>query len=350
MKKDEVILRIPEILNFFMNEELLNINNNRELYTITNNYFYIVNKFIKDNFNIDVIKTNNGKSIKLNKLSKDKPVGLGKSTNLIQFRYLFLALSVLAGYKENASILWSEVEYKVQKLYENIFFRKLDVREDFKASNSIREFLEEKSFIVEIDREETLDEANNIYLYKLIQTPKREDLRKMEFEEDIPLDTQIKEFLILNGSLNENNNSYLFKCMKDNEKGCFDKVSLFFSKFINDEDEGYYLLDWEDAYVLIYNGYNIYPRMNTNEGTLFIEVIGMLDTYKVYSYNDIKNLAMKTFIYKERSGVRSNIDRETKSIIEKMLYYGVLKEEDDKYIATKVSEHIKNNYKEEENE
>lgn len=350
MKKDEVILRIPEILNFFMNNELLNKNNNKELYIITNENFYIVNRFIKDNFNIDLIKTNNGRSIKVNKLSNSNPIGLNKTTNIIQFRYLFLTLSVLAGYKENTSILWSDVEYKVKNLYKNIFNKDLDVREDFKASKLVREFLESKSYIVEIDKEEDLDETNNIYLYRLIQTPSQEDLKKIDADKEIPLDTKIKEFLILNGSLNKNNNSYLFNCMKNNVDGCLDKVSIFFNNFINSEDEGYYLLDWEDAYILIYNGYNIYPKMNTNEGTLFIEVIGLLESYESYTYKEIKEIVKKTFIYKERSGIKNNIDRETKNIIERMLYYGVLLEDNNNYKATKLSKYIKNNYKENTNE
>lgn len=341
---------LSKITNYLLLNNSLNNRSNSDLYKIVNEHFNDLNKFYIKNFNLELRKDFSSSEISLRKISKNNPLGFKGLGSAMIFRYIFLTLSALSVYEVGDSPYWTHIEEKVKSQYKKYFNHDLTISENYKSSKLVRKFLVEKEYISLKEQEGDDDDPNSLYLYNVLKTPTSKGIRKKTEKDSVDLPTLVKTELLLNGCINKINNSALFSAMKENKDKCLDKADSFFNSIEDVDGCVYSIFDWGDAYVLIYKGANVFPRIGLKQDRLFVEIASLLKPYEKYTFDELITLSKQTVVYKETATLKDNLARNLKYVIDKMFYYGILANEkniDGLYLVTECANYINKNYNEE---
>lgn len=349
LDNDFINNELPGILNIFLLNGFLNKGEtNRREYDLLTDNFKDINQFVYDNFGINFYKSKDNRSIRLNKLSSTTYTGFGKDVSVDTFRLLFLVLSSLAKVNVGDSILWSKLVDESSALYRICFNKDISVSKANSSYKEINRFLTRN----DINILEEIDASEDERLYKLLKEVTSESIRKISINHDDNYFKQAKSFLLLNGCVSKDNNKELFNALKNNTQSCLYHTQNFFDKLKGDDGVGYYLMEFEDSYMLVYRGYNIFPKLMRNFDVLFIEVLSNLDLSRRYTYEDLETLVKGTVAYKQRIGIKNDLKNALKELINNLTYYGFMTIEFDNldeinvYIPTGSCSSIKSDYNE----
>lgn len=326
LSDDFINNELPALLNIFLlNGCIIKDKEYKREYDLLISNFKDINKFVYDNFGVSFYKSRDNRVVKLNKLSGVNALGFKDKVNPDMTRMLFLVLSYLAKFNVGDSIVWANVEDESASLYKAMFDKNLSVYRSGSIYKNIREFLtnDNISILKEIDNED------DQYLYCLNQEVSPDSIKNINIEYEDNYFKEAKSFLLFNGCVNRSNNEKLFEALKNNTNNCFYFTQKFFDKLKGDNGKGYYLMDFDDSYMLIYRGYDIFPRLKTNIGVFFIELISKIDSSSSYDFDDLTEIAKETKAYKQRAGLRDSLNSNLREVLGNMIYYGFMRKEVD---------------------
>lgn len=336
--KKEIDEYLGIITNKLLSSSILTKDNlNLKEYEILSKNIDFFKDFYKRYFSLELLYSNG--SFQIRKVSKSSPIGLGNMAKKEDYVFFVLILSELVEYEKGNTFFWNNIVDLANKKYRLIFGEYIDTKDLYRYSRATKKYLSDKDHkFIEIREEENPDDESAEILYTLLKEVKSDEFNKIDLEKyfikrnfkerkDIRNTVSaISQFLLLNGYMDADNAPELYPILIYDEK-VRGRVYHIFER-LNYDKLGYVLLNIGNSHTLCYIGDLNFPKNNESSGVLFLELISKINNRNNITKKELKEFAKESLTYKDRKTIKNNFNSIFKDLLEKMIYFGFLKNTD----------------------